>query len=103
MRSRGLTRAIAMIGACVGMGLFGGGVAGAVPLHWVAPGSFAQPPTTATCEAQSGVACYQPYQFQQAYNMNPLYQAGLTGKGKTIVIVDSFGSPTIENDQPQPR
>jgi len=45
-----------------------------------------------------GIACYAPFQFQQAYDMNPLYRAGLTGTGKTIVIVDSFGSPTIEAD-----
>ena len=30
--------------------------------------------------------------------MLPLYRQGLTGKGKTILIVDSFGSPTIQND-----
>ena len=30
--------------------------------------------------------------------MKPLYRAGLTGAGKTIVIVDSFGSPTIKSD-----
>ena len=34
----------------------------------------------------------------QAYNLNPLYQEGITGKGRTIVIVDSFGSPTIQHD-----
>jgi subtilase family serine protease len=28
----------------------------------------------------------------------PLYAKGITGAGKTIVIVDSFGSPTIQND-----
>ena len=30
--------------------------------------------------------------------MGPLYKAGLTGKGRTIVLVDSFGSPRIKND-----
>jgi subtilase family serine protease len=30
--------------------------------------------------------------------MLPLYRQGLTGKGKTIVLVDSFGSPTIQDD-----
>jgi subtilase family serine protease len=63
---------------------------------------FAQPPTTAQCEAPppagAGVACYNPAQFQQAYDLNPLYHAGLDGSGKTIVIVDSFGSPTITQD-----
>jgi subtilase family serine protease len=57
-----------------------------------------QPPTTAGCEAAYQVACYQPTQIQQAYNLPRLYAQGVTGKGTTIVIVDSFGSPTIRND-----
>ncbi len=57
-----------------------------------------QPPTTAECEASFQVACYEPGQIQTAYNLKPLYQRGVTGRGKTIVIVDSFGSPTIQND-----
>jgi subtilase family serine protease len=32
------------------------------------------------------------------YNFGPLYSAGFTGKGKTIAIIDSFGSPTIADD-----
>jgi subtilase family serine protease len=56
------------------------------------------PPTTANCEAVFQVACYQPGQIQQAYDLPPLYAKGVTGKGTTIVIVDSFGSPTIQND-----
>jgi subtilase family serine protease len=56
------------------------------------------PPTTADCEALFGIACYQPAQFQQAYDMNALYSEGLTGTGSTIVIVDAFGSPTITSD-----
>jgi subtilase family serine protease len=58
----------------------------------------AQPPTTADCEAAFQVACYEPAQLQQAYNLSPLYAQGVNGKGATIVIVDSFGSPTIRND-----
>jgi subtilase family serine protease len=60
--------------------------------------SSAQPPTTADCEAAFQVACYEPAQLQQAYNLSPLYARGVNGKGATIVIVDSFGSPTIRND-----
>jgi len=56
------------------------------------------PPTTAQCEAAYSVACYQAPQIQQAYNLSPLYSQGVTGKGMTIVIVDSFGSPTITSD-----
>jgi len=33
-----------------------------------------------------------------AYNVGPLHNAGIDGRGVTIVIVDSFGSPTIAND-----
>ena len=58
----------------------------------------ASPPTTADCEKAYKIACYQPAQIQQAYDLAPVYASGVTGKGTTIVIVDSFGSPTIRND-----
>ncbi len=74
------------------------GSAVARPLHVLIPHRFAQPPTTADCETQIGIACYSPNQYQQAYDMKPLYAAGLTGKSRTIVLVDSFGSPTIRDD-----
>jgi subtilase family serine protease len=56
------------------------------------------PPTTASCHADYKVACYQPGQIQQAYDLSTLYASGVTGRGATIVIVDSFGSPTIKPD-----
>ncbi|MFJ8310421.1 MULTISPECIES: S8 family serine peptidase [unclassified Streptomyces] len=56
------------------------------------------PLTTEQCQAKWKIACYGPLQYRQAYNLNPLYKAGITGKGRTIVIVDSFGSPTIQHD-----
>jgi subtilase family serine protease len=56
------------------------------------------PPTTADCEKAYKVACFEPAQIQQAYNLPALYASGVTGKGATIVIVDSFGSPTIKHD-----
>src|SRR5205814_3575852 len=43
-------------------------------------------------------ACGQPAQIQQAYHLPELYARGITGRGTTIVIVDSFGSPTIQSD-----
>ncbi len=58
----------------------------------------AVPPTTADCEQAYKVACYEPDQIRQAYNLPALYAMGVNGKGTTIVIVDSFGSPTIRND-----
>src|SRR5258708_13209081 len=56
------------------------------------------PPTTAFCEAHYKIACYQPAQVRQAYNLGPLAKKGITGQGATIVIVDSFGSPTVRHD-----
>jgi subtilase family serine protease len=62
------------------------------------PKAFAQPPTIAQCQAALGVECYGPSQIRQAYDMQPLYKAGLTGAGKTIIIVDAFGSSTAQSD-----
>jgi subtilase family serine protease len=56
------------------------------------------PPSTSACERTLGIACYEPAQIQRAYDLGPLFKAGTDGKGQTIVIVDSFGSPTIGHD-----
>jgi subtilase family serine protease len=56
------------------------------------------PPTTAECEKTNGIACFSPGQLRAAYHLPPLYAKGVTGKGVTIMIVDSFGSPTIKSD-----
>ena len=56
------------------------------------------PSTTAECEQSIQIACYNPVQIQQAYNLPSLYSHGITGKGATIVIVDPYGSPTIVSD-----
>jgi subtilase family serine protease len=58
----------------------------------------ATPPSTADCERQYRLACFNPAQIQQAYNLGPLYRRGIDGRGQTIVLVDPFGSPTIQND-----
>jgi subtilase family serine protease len=60
--------------------------------------STTQPPTQAECVAFFTVPCYVPAQLQTAYNEQPLLNEGITGAGQTIVIVDSFGSPTIQSD-----
>jgi subtilase family serine protease len=56
------------------------------------------PPTTADCEKAYKVACYEPAQIEHAYNLPAVYASGVTGRGATIVIVDSYGSPTIKHD-----
>ena len=44
-------------------------------------------------------ACgYTPAQMQQAYGLPAAYKAGISGQGQTIVIVDAYGSQTIQND-----
>jgi len=55
-------------------------------------------PSQANCVALGFYQCLTPQQVQRAYNLAPLYKHGITGKGQTIVIVDSFGSPTIKKD-----
>jgi len=55
-------------------------------------------PSQANCLKYGDYLCYTPQRVQAAYNLGPLYKRGITGKGKTIVIVDSFGSPTIKHD-----
>ncbi len=41
---------------------------------------------------------YTPAQIRAAYSVNPLLHKGINGTGESIVIVDSFGSPTIRHD-----
>ena len=52
----------------------------------------ATPPSPAAC------GCYEPAQFAAAYGLSSLYAGDETGTGQTIVIVDSFGSATIQSD-----
>ena len=59
--------------------------------------SSTTPPTEAACFAV-GRRCFTPVAMQNSYNVVPLYAAGLTGRGKTIAVIDSFGSATIAND-----
>jgi subtilase family serine protease len=70
----------------------------AVAGHVLTGRTFAAPPTTADCRQQIGISCYSPLQFEQAYDVHKAWDAGYTGRGRTIVIVDAFGSPTIAQD-----
>jgi len=62
------------------------------------PAPAPAPPASARCQKSYGLACYSARQVQSAYDLPPLYARGLDGRGRTIVIVDSFGSPTIRHD-----
>src|SRR5438105_1106220 len=55
------------------------------------------PPTEAQCFSV-GRRCFTPSSMQNSYNLAPLYALGDNGAGRTIAIVDSFGSETIKHD-----
>jgi subtilase family serine protease len=55
------------------------------------------PPTEAQC-ASVGRRCFSPQAIQAAYNVGPLYDQGIDGRGVTIAIVDAYGSDTIAHD-----
>jgi subtilase family serine protease len=58
----------------------------------------AQVPTTAQCLADFAIPCYSGTQLENHYGLPTLYAGGWNGKGSTIAIVDSYGSPTIRAD-----
>ncbi|MBV8187713.1 MAG: protease, partial [Alphaproteobacteria bacterium] len=107
MRNFSRLRVTLVLPACLlavaGFPAYGAGTAPAAvprPLHieFDKIPTLTFPPTTAYCLANYGLHCYQPFQLEKAYNLKPLREAGIDGRGRTIVIVDSFGSPTIEHD-----
>jgi subtilase family serine protease len=57
-----------------------------------------QAPPDSFCRTHIGVPCYSPQEIRHAYNVDSLLNAGYTGEGQSIVIIDSFGSPTIADD-----
>ncbi len=42
--------------------------------------------------------CYTPADIYAAYGVGALHAEGTTGNGQTIVIVDAYGSPTVQGD-----
>lgn len=53
------------------------------------------------CRSQMQMPCYSPAEMRNAYNINLLTNAGFTGSGQSIVIIDSYGSPTVAKDLKQ--
>ncbi len=72
--------------------------------HTQEPGARHSPTTAYLTESKClatpsiRLPCYDPAQIQTAYDERPLFAKGIDGRGETIVIVDSFGSPTIRRD-----
>jgi subtilase family serine protease len=69
---------------------------------WQFLSSGPTPPSQAACnnlKPPSGPRrCFNPTAMHNSYNYASLLAAGNEGQGKTIAIVDSFGSSTIRND-----
>jgi subtilase family serine protease len=57
-----------------------------------------QPPTNAYCVTNYGFQCLGPNDIRTAYGLNSLLKAGYNGGGETIVVIESYGSPTIAAD-----
>ncbi|GHO42847.1 S53 family peptidase [Ktedonospora formicarum] len=54
---------------------------------------------TFSCQSNTAaVRCYGPEQIRKAYDIQPLLDKGITGKGRKIVIIDAFDAPTIRED-----
>jgi subtilase family serine protease len=59
-------------------------------------------PTDAHCRSVGSMRpCYSPQEIRTAYGLASIVNAGFKGVGQSIVIVDSFGSPTIAADLAQ--
>jgi subtilase family serine protease len=41
---------------------------------------------------------YTPQQMREAYGVTPLIAQGHDGTGQTVVVIESFGSPTLQQD-----
>ncbi|TMB91549.1 MAG: hypothetical protein E6J45_05390 [Chloroflexi bacterium] len=64
---------------------------------WQFVSADATPPTQAACNA-FGRRCFDPAAIAASYNYAGLHANGIDGRGKTIALVDSFGSSTAAGD-----
>lgn len=62
------------------------------------PAGVQPPPTDAQCLARFSGHCLTPAQVRQYYELVPLLRRGITGRGRTIAVMETFGSPTIRAD-----
>jgi len=64
------------------------------PIATTAPSPF---PTETAPSVPLGTA-YTPNQLRAVYGVAPLLGKGDTGKGQTVVLIESYGSPTLQQD-----
>ena len=94
--------AIGALGAVAALPAPGAVAAAGVIMHptvsdYAQISSSTTPPSETQCESV-GRRCFTPQAIQSAYDLGPLYAAGLDGSGMTIAIVDAYGSDTIAHD-----
>jgi subtilase family serine protease len=51
-----------------------------------------------TCQLTVPAGCYGPDQLRTAYGTQTLLSAGYDGTGRTIIVIDAYGSPTLAAD-----
>ena len=109
---------VALVGILIAVAAFAGSAGGnhtavrgamtpAVGAHpkWAYIGNASPQPnlTVFSCQtrpitAAPASSCYGPDQIQRAYGIKSFLDNGQNGAGRTIVIIDVFGSPTITDD-----
>jgi subtilase family serine protease len=96
-RRLGVAASLAIVGALAAFAAAGAAAAASDDIvYQVNP--LVQPAGTAAftnpfCHSHN-LVCYSPSDIRTAYG----YPAGLDGSGQTIMIVDAYGSPTVESD-----
>jgi subtilase family serine protease len=93
----GVAAAIAALGGGTGTHAAAGPVPKPTLSDYAQLSASTTPPTEAQCFSV-GRRCFTPQSTRAAYNLAPLYSQGLDGRGRTIAIVDSYGSDTIAHD-----
>jgi len=95
--------AVAVMAAFVWSGHQGPAAVAALPVPHPKASDYVQltrsetPPTQAQCTS-AGRRCFTPQSTRAAYNVNPLYAQGYNGSGRTIAVVDAYGSDTMAHD-----
>ena len=64
----------------------------------LSPGSATFGCQSRPIDGSQGPRCYSAAQMQAAYNVTPLLNKGYDGSGRTIVIVDAYSDPYLQND-----
>jgi subtilase family serine protease len=74
------------------------GVMSVHPLYTYAGKSTGSGTVFGCQEPGASINCYTSQELLNAYGIQRVQNAGIQGKGQTIVIIDSFGDPTLADD-----